>query len=334
MQKYAERKPGTVQEAQIAGEAWLEQCWFDFQDGVKENHPTRSEARKIAEEGLFEKFILEEMLPNWEIFQHCDFTAQEGLMEKSLQLMRAKIRAVKGAKGTMFGPKKVVSAKEMERRRAVAEQAKNQYQLLKATQFVIDAISWRVAEKRLAETEYRDLGIELEDARLRFEREKKLRTLRKCTGMLSRLVQPYNPEKPEPHIGVLLSGRSAIAAIEQSFDLEGNSVEELMGEDEMPELEKPLPVEDPLDLYYLCGKEEPNVIQAEAEQVWEQCYESQVHKTCLSIRRHVYTNTMPELKDKKKRALLEESEAQRDRNDWILDPKHVYRRSILRRKMP
>jgi hypothetical protein len=94
------------------------------------------------------------------------------------------------------------------------------------------------------------------------------------------------------------SGRSALAAIEQSFNLEGNSVEDLMGPDEVPELEKPLPVEDGEDLYYLCGKEQPDVIQAEAEQVWEQCDNSQVYKTCLSISRHVYTNTMPELKDK------------------------------------
>jgi hypothetical protein len=43
---------------------------------------------------------------------------------------------------------------------------------------------------------------------------------------------------------------------------------------------------------------------------------------------------MPQLRDKKKQALLDETEAQRDRNDWILDPKNVYRRSILRRKMP
>jgi hypothetical protein len=171
MQRYAEREPRTVQEAQIAGEKWLEKFWLDFQEGVKENHPTRSEARRIAEEGSFKKFILEELLPDWDIFQHCDFTAQEGLMEKSLQLMRAKIRAVKGAKGTMFGPKHVVSAKEMERRRAVAEQAKSQYQLLKATQLVIDAIDWRVADKRLTETEYQELGIQEDHVRLKFERE-------------------------------------------------------------------------------------------------------------------------------------------------------------------
>jgi hypothetical protein len=312
MQQHVREKPRTVQEAQIAGEAWLEQCWQDFQNGVKENHPTRSEARRIADEGSFKKFILEEMLPDWEVFKHCDFTAQEGFTEKCLQLMRAKIRAVEGAKETMFGPRQVVSAKEMERRRAVAEQARNQYQLLKATQLVIEAINWRVSDKRLAETEYRELGLEEDDVRLKFDREKRLKTLRKCIGMLTRLVQPYNPEKPEPHIGIMPSGRSALAAIEQSYNLEGNSVEDLTGPDEVPELEKPLPVEDGEDLYYLCGKDQPEVIQAEAEQVWEQCCESQVYKTCLSIRKHVYTNTMPELRDKKKQALLEETEAQRD----------------------
>jgi hypothetical protein len=75
MQEFLTRKLRTVQEAQIAGEAWLEQCWIDFQDGVREKHPTRSEAHKIAEDGSFKKFIMEELLPDWEIFQHCDFTA-------------------------------------------------------------------------------------------------------------------------------------------------------------------------------------------------------------------------------------------------------------------
>jgi hypothetical protein len=190
MQRYTARKPRTVQEAQIDGEKWLEQCWLDFQEGVKETHPTRAEARRIAEEGSFKKFIQEELLPNWDTFQHCDFNAQEGLMEMSLQLMRAKFRAVKGAKGTMFGPKQVTSAKEMERRRTVAEQARNQYQLLKATQLISDAIFWRVSDKRLSETEYRELGIENDDVRLKFEREKRLKTLGKCIGKLCKLIKP------------------------------------------------------------------------------------------------------------------------------------------------
>jgi hypothetical protein len=156
MRTYLERVPRTTQEAQIAGEMWREQTWAEFQQWVREKHPTRSEARRIAEEGSFKRFIIEELLPHWGVFQNCTFEAQEGLMEASLQMMRAKIRSIHGTIGTMFGPKRVVDAKETERRRVVAEQARSQYELLKATQLVLDAINWRVADRRLAETEYQD----------------------------------------------------------------------------------------------------------------------------------------------------------------------------------
>jgi hypothetical protein len=77
----------------------------------------------------------------------------------------------RGFIGTMFGPKRAIDEKETERRRVVAEQAKRHYQLLKATQLVLDAISWRVTDKRLEEEEYCQLEIELDDVRIKFERE-------------------------------------------------------------------------------------------------------------------------------------------------------------------
>jgi hypothetical protein len=144
---YLERMPGTTKDAQIAGMEWRELTWKDFENGIREKHPTRSEARRIAEEGPFKKFIEEELLPHWQIFQNCSFEAQEGLMEAELQLMRAKFRSVKGSIGTMFGPKKVPDEKEVERRRVVAEQARTHYQLLKATQLVLEAINWRVVDR-------------------------------------------------------------------------------------------------------------------------------------------------------------------------------------------
>jgi hypothetical protein len=109
---------------------------------------------------------------------------------------------------------------------------------------------------------------------------------------LSGLIKPYSLEKPEPHIGLLPSGRSALAAIQKSYGLEGDSVEELEEERQPDEFAKPLPIEDPVDLYYLCEKSTPELVEAEMEQTWDLCMESQVYKTCLSIRRHVYTNTM------------------------------------------
>jgi hypothetical protein len=310
--------------------------WDDFENGIREKHPTRSEARRIGEERSFRKFIDEECLPHWSVFQNCSFEAQEGLAEAEWQLIRAKMRSVKGSIGTMFGPRSVVSEKEMERRRAVAEQAQVHYQLLKATQLISDAIHWRIADKRLQEEEYNLLRIDDSDLRLKFERETKRKTLRKCIQKLVRLVKPFSPERPDPVIGfgLMPSGRSTLHAITKSYGLEGEPVDDELIDEHQHEEPEPMAVEDSTDLYYLCEKDTPEQVEAEMEATWDLCLESQVYKTCLSIRRHVYTNTMPQLKDKKKQALLDESEAQRDRNDWILDPKHVYRRSILRKKMP
>jgi hypothetical protein len=109
---YLERMPRTTKDAEENGLQWRELTWADFENGIREKHPTRSEARRIAEEGSFKRFIEVECLPHWNVFQNCSFDAQEGLMEADLQLMRAKLRSVKGAIGTMFGPKSVISEKE------------------------------------------------------------------------------------------------------------------------------------------------------------------------------------------------------------------------------
>jgi hypothetical protein len=131
------------------------------------------------------------------------------------------------------------------------------------------------------------------------------------------------------------SGRSSLHAITRSYGLDGDSVDdELVDEHHHEDEAEPMTIEDTTDLYYLCEKDTPEQVEGEMEATWDLCLESQVYKTCLSIRKHVYTNTMPQLRDKKKQALIDESKAPRDRNDWILDPKHVYRRSILRKKMP
>jgi hypothetical protein len=238
----------------------------------------------------------------------------------------------------MFGPRGVISEKEAERRRVVAEQERVHYQLLKATQLIIDAINWRVVDKRPQEEEYLPLGIDESDARTKFQREKMRKTLRKCIQKLALFVKPYSPDRPEPSIGLLTSGsmpsgRAALHAITRGYNLEGDSVEEIVDENR-PDEPRPMTVEETTDVYYLCEKSAPELAEVEMEATWDLCHESQIYRTCLSMSKHVYTNTMPQLRDKKKQALLEETEAQRDRNDWILDPKHVYRRSILRRKMP
>jgi hypothetical protein len=319
------RKDISIEEAEDLGRAWRDTTFVDFENGVKEKHPSRAEAKRINEEGSFPKMIQEDIVPFGQKFENCSFEAQEGYFEMSWQMQRAKPRALRKAGGTMFGPKRVSDSKELERRRTVAEQARVMYELPKSTQLVLDAINWRVTDKRLAETEYQLSGIEMDDARVKFERKRKIKTLRKCITRLSELVQPYSPERAEPAIGLLPSGRSVLVPVVVSYSLEGQSVEELAGEAE-PEVNKPEPIKDGADLFYLCGKTSPAEIEAETEAAWDQLREGKFFRTCLSVRAHVFSNTMPQLSNKRKQQLLDETEGLRDRNDWVLDPKHVYRR--------
>jgi hypothetical protein len=273
---YLERMPRTVADAETTGLQWRELTWQDFENGIREKHPTRSESKKIAEEGSFKKVVEMECLLAWNVFQNYSFEAQEGLWEAEWQLIRAKMRSMKGAIGTMFGLKTVVSEKGMERRRVVAEQAKVQYQLLKTTTLVTDAVNWRVSDKRLQEEEYSKLGIEEDDAHLKFQREKMKRTLRKCIQKLALLVKPYSPDRPEPTIGfgMMPSGTSALHAITRSYGLEGMPVDEEL-EDERPQDEpEPMTTEDTADLYYLCDKSTPEQVEQEAEATWDLCSES------------------------------------------------------------
>jgi hypothetical protein len=91
--------------------------------------------------------------------------------------MRAKIRALRKAGGSLFGPNKVLTAMEVERRKVIAENARMVYAVIKATQLVLDALNWRATDKRLQTAEYELSGIEIDDARVSFERERMLKIL-------------------------------------------------------------------------------------------------------------------------------------------------------------
>jgi hypothetical protein len=140
-EEFPKRKDMSIPEANIVGREWREKGWADWESGVKEKYPTRAEAKRIAQEGSFRKCIQEDINPYWNTFDNCDFDAQEGLLEMGWQIQRSKIRAVRKSGGTMFGPKNVADAKEMERRRVVAEDARVQYELLKSMRLILDAIT-------------------------------------------------------------------------------------------------------------------------------------------------------------------------------------------------
>jgi hypothetical protein len=102
---------------------------------------------------MFPQFIKGVINPYWDTFQHCDFEAQEGLIEMGLQLERSKIRTLKNCSDPLFGPREATDKAGMERRKALAERAKVIYEPLKSTQLVMDLLHWRRSELRLAEQE-------------------------------------------------------------------------------------------------------------------------------------------------------------------------------------
>jgi hypothetical protein len=120
-------------EAEETGQRWREHTFQGWEVGVREQHPTRSEVKTINEDGTFPKMIEEDIIPCYDQFKECTFEAQEGYFEMSNQVMRAKIRALRKAGGSLFGPKKVLSPKEVERRRVVAENARLVSEIIKST---------------------------------------------------------------------------------------------------------------------------------------------------------------------------------------------------------
>jgi hypothetical protein len=234
------RRAMTKDETEETGRKFLEKALEDSATGVKEKHPTRSEVKLINEDGSFPKTIEEDIIPCYEQYQHCTFEAKEGYFEMANQIMRAKIRALRKSGGSLFGPKKVLTAKEIERRRVVAENARMIYEIIKATQLVLDALNWRIADKRLQAAEYELSGLELDDARVWFERDRMIKILAKCISKLSQAIQAYAPEKAQPVIGLLPSGRRRPITIH--YGLEGEPIDELMPD---PESQSDEPIYEP-----------------------------------------------------------------------------------------
>jgi hypothetical protein len=115
--------------------------------------------------------------------------------------------------------------------------------------------------------------------------------------------------------------------------MEGEGVDDLMPDPEATE-DGPIYEEgEEENLFYLCDRSDEQ-LEGIALQAWEETVESQVYRTCLAIRARSWAGTLPNLADSKKQQILDDMQKLKDNNDWTLDPKHVYRRAILRKKTP
>jgi hypothetical protein len=155
----------------------------------------------------FPKFVREVINPCWQTVGNCDFDAQDGLMEMGWQLQRFKLRTVKNSSEPHLGPKTAADEEEIKRRKAVAEKAKVQYELLKSTELIMNAINWRVADIKVTAAEQALSGIAMNGLRAEQERDRKRKTIVKCIRRLALMVKPYSPKEPEPSIGLLPTGK-------------------------------------------------------------------------------------------------------------------------------
>jgi hypothetical protein len=329
--EFFKRKNLTLQEAEELGRNFFLQAFRDWEKGVKEKHLTHAEVKLVNEEGSFPKMIEEDVVPFYEQFKNCSFDAKEGYFEMAFQVMRAKLRALRKAGESLYGPKQVVTVKEIERRKVVAENARLVYEILKSTQLVLEALNWRTTDKRLQATEYELSGISIDDSRVKFERERMFNILKKCIRKLSKNIQPYSPEKAQPVIGLLRNGKRRPVKIH--YGLEGEPVEDLLPEPQADDTSTRIQEDEAHDLFFLCEISEEQ-LDAITEETWDQVNDSQVYRTCLAIRGRAFSGTLPNLSDSKKQQMLNEIQKLKDNNDWTMDPKNVYRRSVLRKKAP
>jgi hypothetical protein len=115
--------------------------------------------------------------------------------------------------------------------------------------------------------------------------------------------------------------------------LEGEAIEELMPDEENQSEGPHYEEGEAENLFYLCDRSDQQ-LERIALEAWEGTVESHVYRTCLAIRARAFAGTLPNLTDSKKQQMLNDMQKLKDNNDWTLDPKHVYRRSILRKKAP
>jgi hypothetical protein len=115
--------------------------------------------------------------------------------------------------------------------------------------------------------------------------------------------------------------------------MEGEAVDDLMPDPEATEVGPIYEEGEQENLFFLCDRSDQQ-LEGIAMEAWEETVESQVCKTCLAIRARAWAGTLTNLSDRKKQQILREMQKFKDNDDWTLDPKHVYRRSILRQKAP
>jgi hypothetical protein len=112
-----------VDEGHVVGKVLKAGIWKEWCKEVSKKHPPRAEAKRIGEEGSFQRLVKEDINPDWKKFDHSVFQAQEGMVECARQVQRSKMMAIKQSSIPLPGPKRAFTNEQIETRKMQANRA-------------------------------------------------------------------------------------------------------------------------------------------------------------------------------------------------------------------
>jgi hypothetical protein len=141
------------EEAEVTGRQWFKMIMPQWQQGVQENQISRAEARFIRKDGSFPIFIKESILPMWKAWKGVSFEAIQGLYEMSIQMQRTKMHQLRNESKELFGPRTKLDGKQLEAKMKASRAARRSHQILKWTELISKALTWRTADLIAREVE-------------------------------------------------------------------------------------------------------------------------------------------------------------------------------------
>jgi hypothetical protein len=328
--------------AEVFGREWTKLLAEERRKGVQENHISRREAKQIGSYGSFPIFIKEMMLPMWKHSKGVSFEAIDGPYEQSIQMHRFKLRQLKRDDTELYCPKNVLIKQQLEEQMLARKKPARTFQIVKWTRLISNVLKWRIADLAAAEVELETQGRPVRTACHEQIRAKRFKQPEKYMCALWGFVSQDDPygdldddEDEDQENGgqdkVLESiADKTLMEIGNRRKPDTRSVEKAK-EGKLKEEARREELAIPTRLNADTTAEEVHEL---ASATWmDPGLDHRSRETSGALRPGCITGTLK--KDKKDdQKFIKQADALKNRNDWVLDKKHVHGRMILQRDAP
>jgi hypothetical protein len=322
----------TKDDGEAHGCQWHTMIMQQWHQGVQEKQISRAEAKFIRKEGSFPIFIKTHILPMWEQSKGVSFEAIQGLYEMFTELMRTKMRNLRGGTQDLYDPRRQLTQKEIENKTKATREARRTHQILKWTRLIEETLTWRTAEL-IGEEAEKELNGDITLVVKSHEkvREKKKNSLLKYMLALKSLISPLNADdeipvdedgedddeedagnvvhrSPQDELERLVKGSLKLPRKEQDLrTTEEKRIEETMKKDQTDEWA--------VQTMLNCELTRDQV-ETIRDAVWEDPREhGELKRTCVALRVGVVNKTLfGRKKDQDK--FIKQADALRNRGEW------------------